>query len=72
MTIAEMFNRQRELSDELEILERDILSAGGWEYNCEINSCWYWKKEIDGKLVYLPQSVALDHVEMGLPEGEPW
>lgn len=72
MTIAEMFDRQRELSDELENLEKDILCADGWVYNCEINSYWLWKKEINGKLVYLPQSVALDHVEMGLPEGEPW
>lgn len=72
MTIAEMFQHYRELSDELENLEKDILRADDWVHTSEINSCWYWKKEIDGKLIYLPASAAMDHVEMDLPEGEPW
>lgn len=46
---------------------RRFLQEMGWHYNCEIHSVWLWKKEIDGKMVYVNESTALWISEKEIP-----
>lgn len=42
-----------------ELAVHRFLESKGWKYTSEMGALWLWKKEIEGKLVYVNESSAI-------------